>query len=387
MTGTELAGLKALVAAEEARHTGSASSFSDSSRADTDGVLQPKEDPMYSWISPKTYDHHGRRKVVFRDIQGRLRSVNFATEAEASTWIADNQKLLVSDGRPIEAVVKSYLASLETGELQPSSIATLGYRLITIVKDRNRIAIEAFPWSRAWAETAAKQSRASQTGIRAALRGLVAYAGIPAKALDGCTVAGKTKKGKDQLRIEEGRAFVSTALAAGDPLALAAVTMAVTGCRPGEVMALRGRDVDDGGAVLHVDGTKTEAAERVISVDPAFQPLLLGIARTKAPTALLFEYERQRSRVTKDPDKARRDALLRRVRQLCRAAGVPEVVSHSMRGLNATLRKTGGAEDSTITRALGHVSIRTTRAHYFAPGVAEAADQSRAYGRLLPAAA
>ena len=50
---------------------------------------------------------------------------------------------------------------------------------------------------------------------------------------------------------------MAIALAAGDPLALAAVTMAVTGCRPGEVLALRARDVDDGGSVLHVDGTKT----------------------------------------------------------------------------------------------------------------------------------
>jgi integrase len=179
---------------------------------------------------------------------------------------------------------------------------------------------------------------------------------------------------------------VAIALAAGDPLALAAVTMAVTGCRPGEVLALRARDVDDGGAVLHVDGAKTEAARRMVHVDPAFQPMLLGIARTKAPTALLFDFEGQRSRKTKDPDKARRDALLRRVRQLYRAAGVPEVVSHSMRGLNATLRKTGGADDTSITRALGHVGISTTRRHYFAPGVAEAADQRRAHGRLLSSA-
>ena len=49
----------------------------------------------------------------------------------------------------------------------------------------------------------------------------------------------------------------------------------------------------------------------------------------------------------------------RRVRDLCKAARVPRVVPHSLRGLNATLRKTGGATDDTITRALGHVSSLT----------------------------
>ncbi len=75
MTPGELLALKSLVAAEEARQT--CGQLPDNRIADTDGVLQPKEDAMYSWISPNPYAHYNRFKVWFRDIQGRKRSLTF----------------------------------------------------------------------------------------------------------------------------------------------------------------------------------------------------------------------------------------------------------------------------------------------------------------------
>jgi hypothetical protein len=67
---------------------------------------------MYSWIAPNPYRHHNRFKVWFRDIEGDRKSLTFGTETEAASWIADSQRLLVKDGRPIENVVNAYLASL-----------------------------------------------------------------------------------------------------------------------------------------------------------------------------------------------------------------------------------------------------------------------------------
>ena len=383
MTAAELAALKALVAAEESRHA--AQQLSDNRTADTDGVLQSKEDPMYSWIAPNPYRHYNRFKVWFRDIEGDRKSLTFATEAEADSWIADSQRLLVKDGRPIEDVVNAYLASLT--DRKSSTLVTLRYRLTSVITGKNRVPIEAFPWNVAWSEHVAKQSRASQTGILAALRGLLAYAGLRGAPLGGIKVNGVRKEGKDQLHIDEARKFIATALMAADPLALAAATMIVTGCRPSEVLSLRARDVDDGGALLHVYGTKTKKAKRPIPVDPAYQPILLGAAKGKASDELLFDFIPERQRASKDHGKAKRDALLRRVRGLCQAAGVKRVVSHSLRGLNATLRLTGGATDEAITRALGHVDISTTRRSYFAPGIAEQTDARRAHGRLLPSKA
>lgn len=213
---------------------------------------------MYSWIAPNRYRHYNRFKVWFRDIEGDRKSLTFATEAEADHWIADSQRLLVKDGRPIEDVVSAYLASLT--DRKPSTLVTLRYRLTSVIVGRNRVPIEAFPWNVAWSEHVAKQSRASQTGILAALRGLLAYAGLRGAPLGGIKVNGVRKEGKDQLHIDEARKFVATALMAADPLALAAATMIVTGCRPSEVLSLRARDVDDGGALLHVYGTKTKKA-------------------------------------------------------------------------------------------------------------------------------
>jgi integrase len=378
-----LAALKALVATEEARHA--AQQLSDNRTAETDGVLQTTEDPMYSWIAPNPYRHYHRFKVWFRDIEGDRKSLTFATEDEADTWIAESQRLLVKDGRPIDDVVTAYLDSLT--DRKPSTLVTLRYRLASVISGRKRVPIQAFPWNVAWSEHVAKQSRASQVGILAALRGLVAYAGLRGAPLAGLVVKGIRKEGKDQLHIDEARRFVATALMAADPLALAAATMIVTGCRPSEVLGLRARDVDDGGAILHVYGTKTKKAKRPIPVDPAYQPILLGAATGKGADELLFDFIPERQRKSKDPGKAKRDALLRRVRSLCQAAGVKRVVSHSLRGLNATLRLTGGASDEAITRALGHVDISTTRRSYFAPGLAEQQDARRAHGRLLPSKA
>ncbi len=245
--------------------------------------------------------------------------------------------------------------------------------------------IERFPWALAWGESAAKQARASQIGILTTLRGLLAFAGIPHKALAGCNVLGPRKEGKTQLHIDEAREFIRLAVEAGDSLSLAAVTMAVAGLRAGEVLGLRARDVDDGGAVLHVYGTKTQRARRAIPIDPAFRPLLLHAAKGRAPEDPLFPRAVERQRKARDSAKAARDALLRRVKGLCVVAGVPKVCSHSLRGLNATLRRLGGAADESITRALGHGSITTTERHYFAPGIVDSAEMNRSWGRLLPA--
>ena len=94
----------------------------------------------------------------------------------------------------------------------------------------------------------------------------------------------------------------------GRPLALAAVTMVVTGCRPGEVLASRSRDVNDGGTILHVRGTKTKAAKRSIPIDPAFQPILMGAALGKESDALLFDFQPERERANKDA-RARRSVM------------------------------------------------------------------------------
>ena len=100
----------------------------------------------------------------------------------------------------------------------------------------------------------------------------------------------------------------------------------------------------------------------------------------------LFDYQPKGWRPNTNPTKARIDGLLRRVRQLCQEAGVPEVMSHSMRGLNAPLRTLGGSSHQAIADALGHESFTTTSRYCLDPAAAEEAASRRSHGRLLSAA-
>lgn len=358
-----------------------ASGLGHDTRIETDGLPPTSEEPMYSWIGPKPYKNHKTFRIWFRRVDGARAYETFATETEALSFIAQAQGRLVKDGRPIGEVVDAYLASLT--KLRPSSIATLRYRLRAITKGRERMPIEAFPWATAWRDHVALQSGDSQHGICAALHGLVRFANLRGEPLKRLQVSKARNEGKPQLRVSEARAFITLAMDEGDPLAIAAATMAVTGLRPGEVMALKARDCDDNGALIWVERGKTRKASRTIEVEPAFRSVLSAAAKGKSAGDLLFEFTPERKRHHQNIAKARTDALLRRVRSLCKAAGVPEVVSHSLRGLNATLRTLGGASKQSVADALGHESFKTTSRYYLDRGAAEQADSRRSHGRLL----
>ena len=121
-------------------------------------------------------------------------------------------------------------------------------------------------------------------------------------------------------------------------------------------------------------------------MEEAFRPMLVELAKGNTAGDPLITFTRERARRQKDPAKARTDALLKRVRQLCEAAGVPEVVSHSLRGVNATLLKLGGASVANVTKALGWTSIEVGKRHYLAPGTIDRMEGRRAHGRCSLAA-
>ena len=62
----------------------------------------------------------------------------------------------------------------------------------------------------------------------------------------------------------------------------------------------------------------------------------------KLGTEYLFPFQ-SRKKDTKNAIKSRTDALQRRLARLCRDAGVPMVVPHSMRGLHSTIAIERGA--------------------------------------------
>jgi len=345
-----------------------------------------EEEPMFTWISPKPYVQHSRFRVWTKDLDGEKSYETFNTEIEALTFIEKAQSKLLTSGHPIEVVVREYLESRSREPEPPraSTLETLGFRLRAIIRDRPRFPIEAFPWRRAWDAHVAKKSTDTQYGVRSAIDGMIAWA-VEQRILRRPPVlpspTGHKARGKQTLRIDAARLFMRVALTEGDPLAIAAATMVLTGIRPGEAMTLRCRDLDNDGRLLWVasDGGKTAAAERQQEVPDELRPYLKRLAQNRSPDGWLFDFEPGRKRQTKNLYKSRRDALLRRVRAVCKTAGVPEVVSHSMRGLHAKLATESGVTSHVVAAALGHTSFVVTARHY----VGAAATRRSAHRRSL----
>jgi integrase len=324
------------------------------------------EEPMYRWISSKPYPHHDRWRVWFKTLDGERSYQTFETLADAHSFVSTGaRRTLRGGGHPVADLLERYLES--RADLKASSIRTLRFRLGALFQQRRAMPVEAFPWAKAWKQYVSVQSVDSQHGVVGALRGFLSYcraAGLLKKAPDLPSIRGRKRRGKAQLRIDEARKLVAEALRAGDPLALAAATMVLTGLRPGEVMALKVRDCDDGGAVLWVESGKTAAARRAVEVAAELRPFLVGVTAARPAFDPLFEHQPRRKRAAQDQLKSRTDALLRRLRTLCAEAKVPAVVPHSLRGLHATLASGFGATSHAVAAALGHTSFVVTARHY-----------------------
>ena len=173
---------------------------------------------------------------------------------------------------------------------------------------------------------------------------------------------GRAKTGKLQLTANEARRFLDTALArarAGDPGAVAVALQLSLGLRSNELLSRRVRDVDEDGSVLIIPEGKTDNARRRPHVPAFLQPHLLSLVAGKAPEELIFGDH--------GDENSRSKYLSRKVREVCKQAGVPSVCPHSLRGLHATLALRQGVSSQAVAAALGHGSFAITARHYADP--------------------
>lgn len=166
----------------------------------------------------------------------------------------------------------------------------------------------------------------------------------------GRRVAGE--ESKPQLTTDEARKLVAWCLANPGPSATGTLLCLGLGLRASEACALEPRDLDDGGALLIVRGTKSDSARRRLHVPEWLRPVLAG--------SLPLGYSRY--------------ALLDRVKRCCRKAGVTEVGPHALRGTHASLASGAGAASELVAQSLGHASVAVTERHY-------ATEESRASAR------
>lgn len=191
---------------------------------------------------------------------------------------------------------------------------------------------------------------------------------------------GKRNAGKMQLTRDEGRRLSQLAVLrahAGDRAALDVLLMLHLGLRQGEISARVARDVDNDGRVLIIPFGKTATSKRRLKVQDWLRPFLQLLCADKEPAERLFSSSRG--------DMIRgRQFWWCKVRELCKAAAVPLVCPHSLRGLHATLAIEEGASGDAVARALGHTSFEMTAKHYASADSVANARLAKATETLAP---
>jgi integrase len=173
-------------------------------------------------------------------------------------------------------------------------------------------------------------------------------------------------------RIDEARKWQAKAIEfaeKGEEGAVAAMTCLLMGMRCSEVVSRIVRDLDDEGRLLWIPDSKTIAGRRKLQVPDLLQPYLRRMADGRESTAALF-------------GEHWRDWPRKWVQRICKAAGVPKVTAHAMRGLHSTLAVDSGITSHAVAAALGHESFRTTAESYAQRDAVAGAQQKRVLGVL-----
>lgn len=128
------------------------------------------------------------------------------------------------------------------------------------------------------------------------------------------------------------------------------------GTRPGvtELFAIRWADVDFEQCRIHVKGTKTHDADRLVPITPQFRDRLAQM-RAELQGEYVIEYKGHPvTRVNKGLARA------------AQRAGIPYPVRmYDIRHLFASTMLANGADLAAVSKILGHSNITTTQKHYY----------------------
>jgi integrase len=151
-----------------------------------------------------------------------------------------------------------------------------------------------------------------------------------------------------------------------EPVRMLAITVAMTGLRIGEVLALRWKNVDFEKSLIHVreavyegnlSSPKSKSSVRDVPIGPTLQQALLE--RRKAAPADAFVFA---SRHGTPLDS--HNLLGRVLKPACKRVGLPSVSWHSFRHTHAILLSDLGESLKTAQAQLGHARLSTTAEIY-----------------------
>jgi integrase len=329
------------------------------------------------------YRHHKRWRVFVVSAGGEKTPTDYESEEEAKQVIRSLRRELAKGGdRTVVETRRKYEEYMreEKGN-KPRSIEATSWRLGIFFSEEDLLIDELTP-ARCNAYYEALRTKPRPTTkrplavdshrnilaeARSFLKWCVSKRWLPRNPLDGLMGVGRRKHGKPQLRIDEARRWQKAAMAlaaTGEEGAVAAMMSLVMGMRASEIISRVVRDLDDEGRLLWIPETKTEAGKRTLPVPEFLQPHLRRIAEGKGPQDLLF-------------GRHWRDWPREWVQRICKAAKVPQVTAHGMRGLHGTLAVESGATTHIVAQALGHESETTSRESYISREAITGADQRR----------
>jgi integrase len=355
------------------------SQLSDTRIADEPDGASTKGKPMRRVHGPYRHHEKWRIKIVDRTT-GKAENRTFTTEAEAETAIANLERQIrretsISMGQALD-LYEEYLG--EKGN-KPRTVVTTMHRLRLLFGGVAKIATVSLTaaaaeklYGRLTAVDGSAFSVDSKRNIlnqaKTFLKWCRAKGHARINALEHVQGMGKRRRGKPQLTIDEARKFLAKAMEwadAGDDGATAAAMALLMGMRGSEICERIVRNLDDDGRILWITDAKTQAGIRRLQVPEPLHPLLQRLATNRKPTDRLFGAD------------ANRHWVLRQVHRICKAAGVPLVPAHGLRGTHATLAVSAGATGDVVAKALGHESFEgVTARHYAKPDAVAGARQA-----------
>jgi integrase len=348
----------------------------------------------------------GRWRVVYVPAGGTYKadgvSFTFATESAAKAKLAEGRRELRDEGLTVGALVEGYAEHLTAKGNNQEGVKVATKRVVSIVGGEETMPLSQVTpaTAREWFLRAAKRtvrrlvrdaagwpvsdpdgkplyeekqvspttSSQALVEVRSAWNWGIGRGMVKTNPWTAVKPLGHRRRRKAQHHRDEARAFLDEAVAQardGGESALCLATALTLGARPGEVLYRQVRDLDDNGATLCIDESKTDASARRLAIPAFLQPLLAALAAGKEPTDYLFAHRGE-------------SVLLKAAERICQRAGVPRTVPYALRGTHASLSVEEGATSEVVAAALGHRSATTTEGHYIRPQALSAARQRRA---------
>ena len=331
------------------------------------------------------FKHRNKWRLRITAADGTRSYRSYPSEAEALADLALYREEF--DGRTVSAAVDEYLEHLRSRGRKASTVTTARYRLRGLL----RVADRDLPLTRLTVaaakrlleqrrdETSADTQHGEIAVASTFASWCVAQGWLPGDPFADLEASGPRATGKDQLRIDEARRFVEVALNEGSKHGLAAAIALLLGCRASEITDRVVRDVDDGARVLWIERGKTRSATRQLEVPECLRQRLTELCAGRRPDERLFGLNER-------GNPCDRHWLLRHAKRFCRAAGVPVITVHGLRGTQASLA-VRAAPAEHVAAQLGQVGPAVTRRHYFAPGAEQTGRQRAALSVLIGGAA